>query len=313
MGRPLRIEYPGAFYHITSRGNERKAIFQDKKDYERFKGYLESATERYGARIHCFCFMSNHYHLLLETPRGNLHQILHQLNTSYTNYFNVRAKRVGHLFQGRYRAILVDKDAYALELSRYIHLNPVRAHVVQEPSAYQWSSFKDYIGERKDWEWLCTEWILGQMSSNERRARGNYRKFVEEGIGKTLQDPLHNVIGSTVLGSEKFVEWVRDKWIQKRQSHRDIPALRELTKWPRLPYIVEEAEKVFGKEAKNARNAALYLAHRFSGCSLGEIGNYFGGIGPSAVSQHTRRFEQKLRGDKKLAQEIDKLKKILSE
>ena len=313
MGRPLRIDYPGAFYHITSRGNERKAIFHDTKDYEKFSGYLESATERYAARVHCFCLMSNHYHLLLETPRGNLQQILHHLNTSYTNYFNARAQRVGHLLQGRYRAILVDRDAYALELSRYIHLNSVRAHIVQEPSDYQWSSFIDYMRGRKGWEWVYTEWLLGQINTDERRARKNYRRFVEEGMGKTLKDPLQNVVGSTVLGSEKFVEWVREKWVKKRQPHRDVPALRELAKWPRLSFIVEEAEKVFGKGTKNARNAALYLAHRFSGRSLGEIGNYFGGIGPSAVSQHTRRFEDRLKRDQKLSQQLDKLKKTFSE
>jgi putative transposase len=127
MARPLRIEYPDAFYHVTSRGNERKNIFRIEKDYERFLGYLESATDRYGARIHCFCLMSNHYHLLLETPKGNLHMILHHLNTSYTNYLNARTGRVGHLLQGRYCCILVEKDSYAIELSRYIHLNPVRA------------------------------------------------------------------------------------------------------------------------------------------------------------------------------------------
>jgi REP element-mobilizing transposase RayT len=126
MTRPLRISFPGAFYHVTSRGNERRPISQSRRDFERFIGYLESATERYGARVHCFCLMTNHYHLLLETPRANLGAILHHLNTSYTNYFNKKRGRNGHLFQGRYKAILVEKDSYALELSRYIHLNPVR-------------------------------------------------------------------------------------------------------------------------------------------------------------------------------------------
>ena len=130
MGRPLRISFPGAFYHVTSRGNERRSIYQTNRDFEKFIGYLESATERYGARIHCFCLMTNHYHLLLETPRGNLQAILHHLNTGYTNYFNTKKKRVGHLFQGRYKAILVEKDHYALELSRYIHLNPVKREKV---------------------------------------------------------------------------------------------------------------------------------------------------------------------------------------
>jgi len=209
--------------------------------------------------------------------------------------------------------MLVDRDAYALELSRYIHLNPVRAHVVQEPSDYQWSSFLDYMQVRKGWGWVYTQWLLGQVSTDERRARRNYRRFVGEGMGKTLKDPLQNVVGSTVLGSEKFVKWVREKLIKKSQSHRDVPALRELAEWPSLSSIVAEAEKVFGKGTKNVRNAALYLSHCLSGCSLGEIGKYFGGIGPSAVSQHTRRFEEKLKRDQKLSKQIDKLKKIFSE
>ena len=154
MARPLRIEYPNAFYHITSRGNERRAIFGSTGDYARFLGYLQSATERYGARIHCFCLMPNHYHLLLETPRANLRRILHHLNTGYTNYFNTKTERVGHLFQGRYRAVLVEKDAYALELSRYIHLNPVRANLVKEPSQYSWSSYSPYVEKEKRWGWL---------------------------------------------------------------------------------------------------------------------------------------------------------------
>jgi REP element-mobilizing transposase RayT len=122
MGRPLRIEYPGAFYRVTARGNEQRDIYKSRADRERFLGYLASATERYGAAIHVWCLMSNHYHLLMETPAGNLSQIMRHINGAYTNYFNTKRKRAGHLFQGRYKAILVDRDAYALELSRYIHL-----------------------------------------------------------------------------------------------------------------------------------------------------------------------------------------------
>jgi REP-associated tyrosine transposase len=129
LARPLRIQYPGAFYHITSRGNERKAIFGTDQDRKRFLSYLQSAHERYGAILHVYCLMSNHYHLLLETPRGNLSEILHHLNGAYTTYFNLKMHRSGHLFQGRYRAILVEKDAYCQELSRYIHLNPLRAGI----------------------------------------------------------------------------------------------------------------------------------------------------------------------------------------
>jgi putative transposase len=313
MGRPLRIEYPGAFYHVTSRGNERKAIFLSPKNYEKMIGYLESATERYGAQIHCFCLMSNHYHLLLETPRGNLRQILHHLNTGYTNYFNAKTGRAGHLFQGRYRAILVDKDHYALELSRYIHLNPVKAHMVRDPLLYPWSSFKDYAGERKGWDWVKTEWILGQINGNEKRARKGYRKFIGEALGRPVKDPLEQVVSSAILGSEEFVDWVREKWVEKRAYHRDIPSLRQLSKWPELSLIQKEAEGLFGKKGDESRRVALYLSHRLSGRSLGEIGRHFGGIGPSAVSQNTWRLEERLKGDPELLEKVNRLKRILSE
>jgi putative transposase len=149
MARPLRITFPGAFYHITSRGNERKSVFKSKRDREKFLGYLESATQRYGAVIHAYCLMDNHYHLLLETPSGNLPQIMRHINGAYTTYFNVKRDRPGHLFQGRYKAILVESDQYAKELSRYIHLNPVRAKMSEMPEAYDWSSYNYYIGRKK--------------------------------------------------------------------------------------------------------------------------------------------------------------------
>ena len=127
MARPLRIEYEGAFYHVTTRGNEQKKIFFSNSDYEKFKHYLKKSQEKYGYLLHCFVLMTNHYHLLIETPKPNLNRVMHYINSSYTNYINIKRKRSGHLFQGRYKAILIDRDNYLLELSRYIHLNPVRA------------------------------------------------------------------------------------------------------------------------------------------------------------------------------------------
>ncbi len=160
MTRPLRIEYSGAFYHITSRGNEKKNIFKNETDYKKLLSYFETATERYKAVIHVYCIMSNHYHLLLETPFGNLSQIMRHINGSYTTCFNKKYQRSGHLLQGRYRAIVVDKDEYAIELSRYIHLNPVRAGIVKKPEAYRWSSYRDYTG------WLFKDFILGYFKGN---------------------------------------------------------------------------------------------------------------------------------------------------
>src|SRR6266498_2751571 len=165
MARPLRIAYPGAFYHVTSRGNERKDVFKSRRDREKFLEYLASATERYGAAIHAYCLMSNHYHLLLETPEGNLSQIMRHINGAYTTYFNVKRKRAGHLFQGRFKAILVEADEYAAELSRYIHLNPVRAGMAERPEDYRWSSYRSYIGQNSAPEWLQMGMILGYFGS----------------------------------------------------------------------------------------------------------------------------------------------------
>jgi REP element-mobilizing transposase RayT len=166
MGRPLRIEYPHAFYHITVRGNERKDIFRSAGDREQFLSYLASATERYRAVIHVYCLMSNHYHLLLETPEGNLSQVMRHINGAYTNHFNTKRRRAGHLLQGRYRAILVEADVYAKELSRYIHLNPVRAGITEQPGEYPWSRYRCYSGIEQPSEWLCMDMILADFGKN---------------------------------------------------------------------------------------------------------------------------------------------------
>ena len=311
MGRPLRISFPGAFYHVTSRGNERRSIYQTNRDFEKFLGYLESATERYGARIHCFCLMTNHYHLLLETPRGNLQAILHHLNTGYTNYFNTKRKRVGHLFQGRYKAILVEKDPYALELSRYIHLNPVRAQLVKDPLRYPWSSYSAYGEKKKRWGWLHTEFILAQISRNKRKALRGYREYTQRGIAENIEDPLKKTVASTVIGSEEFIEWVRERWVKREMVDREVPAIRNLAKRPDLSLILHECEKGFGKASLESRRMALYLSHHLSGLSLREIGEFFGGVSISAVSQNSRRQEKRLKEDAELSKTMGRLKESI--
>jgi len=178
---------------------------------------------------------------------------------------------------------------------------------------YPWSSYKDYAGGRKGWDWVKTEWILGQISRKEKKARKGYRKFIGEVSGRTVRDPLEQVVSSAILGSEEFVNWVREKWVEKRAYHRDIPSLRQLSKWPGLLSIQREADSLFGKRAEDSRRVALYLSHRLSGRSLGEIGSHFGGIGPSAVSENTRRLEERLKEDPKLSEKVNRLKRILSE
>ena len=140
MARPLRIVYRGAFYHVAARGNERRKIFLSGADYAKFLAYLGDALCKYGVVLHAYALMGNHYHLVVETPEANLSAFVHALNSAYTTYFNVKRKRWGHLFQGRYKSIVIEKDAYLVELSRYVHLNPVRAGVVQKPEDYGLSS-----------------------------------------------------------------------------------------------------------------------------------------------------------------------------
>ena len=185
--------------------------------------------------------------------------------------------------------------------------------MVKDPRLYPWSSYKDYAGDRKGWNWVKTEWILGQISRNEKRARKGYRKFIGEVSGRAVRNPLEQVVSSAILGSEEFVDWVREKWVEKRAYHRDIPSLRQLSRWPGLLSIQREVERLFGKRAEDSRRVALYLSHRLSGQSLGEIGSHFGGISPSAVSQNTRRFEERLKAEPKLSEKVGQLKKILSQ
>ena len=310
MARQLRISYPGASYHITSRGNERKDIFKSPKDRQRFLSYLGSASIRYGALIHSYCLMDNHYHLLIETPVGNLSQIMQHINGGYAAYFNVKHHRSGHLFQGRYRAIVVDVDEYAQQLSRYIHLNPVRAGIVDKPERYPWSSYLYFIGNKKAPEWLVMDFILSYFGKKVSEAKKGYREFVDAMLGQKYSSPLDDVVNSTILGCVHFVKEIRDKYLKGKKTDRNLPALRALSDRPAIEKIEEEVERVLGADKALSRKAKLYLCHRYSGRILREIGTHFA-IGESGVSQASRRISLQIRTDKKLREQIMSIEKGL--
>ena len=310
MARPLRIAYPGAFYHITSRGNERKNIFRSQRDREKFVSYLESATERYGALIHVFCLMTNHYHILMETPSGNLSQIMQHINGAYTTYFNVKRQRSGHLFQGRYKAILVNIDEYAKELSRYIHLNPVRAKMVDRPEQYRWSSYQYYIGLKKSPEWLVSDFILGYFGKKISDAQREYRAFVEALIEQEYKTPLKNVVSSTILGSVDFIEAIKNKYLSNKKVDPNLPALKEFSRRPSVDEITEEVENAFREDQVLARGVKVYLCHKHTGKMLKEIGRHFD-IGDSGVSQASRRIAMKITQDDNLRKRIRKIENKL--
>ena len=311
MARPLRISYAGAFYHITSRGNERKDIFKSNSDREKFLSYLESATLRYDALIHVYCLMSNHYHLLMETPAGNLSQIMQHINGAYTTYFNVKHQRSGHLFQGRYKAILVDKDEYAKELSRYIHLNPVRAGIVDKPEAYNWSSYQYFIGRGKAPEWLVMDLILGYFGKKVSDAQKNYHKFVAAILGQEYKGPVDDRTNSAILGRADFIEEIKDKYIKDKKGDRNLSELRAFSTRPEIKEIEKEVESVFGPDNALSKKVNLYFCHRYSGKRLKEIGAYFD-IGESGVSQSSRRIALKISADEKLKKQIVQIESRLN-
>lgn len=314
MGRPLRIEFPGALYHITSRGNEKKEIYRDDLDRMKFLEILKDYHDRYGILIHSYILMDNHYHLILETPKGNLLKIMHGINGSYTGYFNRRHKRAGHLFQGRYKAILVDKDSYLVQLSRYIHLNPVRTAIVEKPQQYKWSSYQAYIGKDKEHKWVEYSWVLSTFGEKRKRARSKYQEYVEEVLKESIENPLKNLQGQILLGEDKFIEKIK-MMLKGKDLSPEIAERKRLRRQFYPDEIIKAVAKVFkisGEMIKkksvkdnSARKAAIYFTQRYSGLSNVEIGNLFGGIHFSAVSKASDRLKKDMAGDKKLSKLIE--------
>jgi putative transposase len=311
MARALRIQFPGAFYHVTSRGNEQKAVFKSLGDREKFLSYLESATERYGAAVHVYCLMDNHYHLFLETPLGNLSKIMQHINGAYTTYFNTKRERSGHLFQGRYKAILVEADEYAKELSRYIHLNPVRAAMVKTPEAYKWSSCRYYTVERKAPAWLQRDFILSYFDTKRSAAMKIYRSFVHSLIDREYESPLAGPSHSAILGSREFVDAIKDTFLRGKQLDRELPALRDITNRPGLDDIEQVINAALHSDEKLARQVKLYFCHRYSGKKLREIGERFG-MSESGVTQASGRIRKRQKNDKKFGKLIAKMVRELA-
>ena len=238
MSRPLRIEYAEAVYHVTSRGNARRSIFKNDKDREMLLNILEEVNDRYHWLCHAYCLMNNHYHLAIETPDGNLSKGMRQLNGVYTMRFNRRHGSVGHVFQGRYKAILVQKESHLLEVCRYVVLNPVRAKVVKIPERWRWSSYRATGGIERAHPCLTTEWVLGQFGSKRRTAEKRYRAFVMDGIGgRRIWD---DVKGQSILGDGDFVSRLVD-YARGYEEVKEIPKIQRYLNRPSLNEIFRSA------------------------------------------------------------------------
>jgi putative transposase len=267
MARPLRIEYPGAVYHITSRGNARKKIFGDDQDREVFLFVLDTVVTRYNWLCHAYCLMDNHYHLMVETPDAGLSIGMRQLNGVYTQKYNRRRHQTGHLLEGRFKAILVERESYLLELCRYVVLNPVRAGMVKEPGAWKWSSYQATAGPRKEPDYLTTDWILGLFNNKKAAARKQYRQFVREGIH--LRSPWNELRGQVILGGEGFVEKFKD-FLDGKKKVKEIPRPQRFVNRPGLDEIFS------GQKSKGERDRCIHAAHLSHGYNLKIIADYLG-------------------------------------
>lgn len=282
MARPLRLEFVGGLYHLTSRGDGREAVFLSDGDREDFLKVLGRVVDRYGWICHGYCLMGNHYHLLVETPEANLSRGMRQLNGVYTQRFNYRHHRVGHVFQGRFKSIIVDREGYLLELCRYVVLNPVRAKMVEKPEDWPYSSYRATAGLGKAPPFLAVDWILGQFGRLRKNAQRSYRKFVLEGIGR--ESPWKNLKGQFLLGDEEFLEKM-GKLLEGKEDLEEIPRVHRYASRPGLVEVVEKGVKK-GKDLEKR----VHQAFSVFGYTQKEIADHLG-LHRSTVSLMIKRRE----------------------
>ena len=300
MARPLRIEFPGAIYHVMSRGNERRAVVRDDKDRQRRLDWLRRTVETYCWQLHAFVLMTNHEHLFVETPEPNLSAGMQYLNGSYTSYFNRRHRRAGHLFQGRFKGHLIEARGYFLEVSRYIHLNPVRAGMVKLPREYHWSSYPGYLRAGRTLGWVRYDRVLGEFGSQLPEARRSYGRFVRAGVASPPRSPFAQAVGGLLLGSQEFVERIRRR-LKDRPTDAAMPQLKRLRERVPLERILEAAAREFGyaeppwshgsRSDDAARAAAAYVARRRFGYRAKAVADALGYGHASGVSHAIRRIE----------------------
>ena len=281
MARPLRIEYAGALYHVTSRGDRREDIFFDDVDREIWLTLFAKVCSRFNWRCHAWCLMDNHYHILLETIEGNLSQGMRQLNGVYTQQSNRKHGLFGHLFQGRYKAILVEKDAYLLELSRYVVLNPLRAGMTKNMDDWPWSSYPAMVGDTVVPEWLETDWLLSQFGKSRKVARRKYKNFVREGVGLP---PIWDELKSQIyLGGDTFVENLQAVYGKSSDDHdlKEIPRRQRRPMAKPLDWYEQEYE---------SRDEAIAQAYFSGDYTMKEISVCFK-VHYSTVSRAVKKAE----------------------
>ena len=337
MARPLRIQYPNAWYHVTCRGNARAPIFLGDSDRHKFLALLEESSLNFNVEVHCYCLMKNHFHLLVKTPLANLDRFMHRFNTAYIVFFNWHHKRCGHLYQGRYKAILVDADNYLLELTRYIHLNPVRIKSRNRISledklkflrTYPWSSYQSYVYTRINRDsFLHQDTILsmaGGRRSDIKLKKRQYRDFVSRGLDKNTKNPLVDKKANSILGSKEFISWVYSSFSPEFRGKKEYSKISELSPSLSIKDIIDAVSSEFKvKPAElikkymrtgGGREAAMEFAcrHLRGTQSICEIGEQFN-LSAAGVILSRIRLKNKMAKNPSIRNKFEQAeKKILS-
>ena len=295
-----------------------RRFFLYGSDYEKFLSYLTDALHKYHVILHAYVLMANHYHLIVETLKANLSAFMHALNSSYTTYFNLKRNRAGHLFQGRYKSFLIDGDSYLLELSRYLHLNPVRAGITAKPESFPYGSYRAFIFPREE-TIVFREHIWDMISRERKSAPRRYREFVASSLKEKARNPFEKVYGGVILGERAFIKGVLERLKDQNLGKTEISHRRALTSSTsdidEVVHLLSDYFKVPKEKVLSSypyKGYGVYLARRHTPCSNTEIGQYFSGLTYSAVTKIGTRFKERMRGDERLRAEMRKLEEKLS-
>lgn len=319
MSRPLRIQYPDAWYHVMNRGRRGDEIFRADKDYKAFVNLLMETVKDYNVKVAAYCLMSSHYHLLVQTPDANLSRAMRHLNGVYTQRYNRIHHCDGQLFRGRYKSILIEADSYLLELLRYIHRNPLEAGLVNNLQKYNWSSHKGYLSNAKRWDWLHKRYALSLFSKNHAESIRLYTQFVT----KEIPDEINRILGRRklppILGTQKFMDKIKDLFFSEK-SNEEIPEAKLLAPDPDriLKSVAEFYEVGIDDLLKSRRgyfneprNVAIYLMRRLRGDTLKEAGEVFGISKNSTVSSSVGGVKQAMNRNKGIRVRVEKIIQIL--
>ena len=307
MSSPLRIDYPNAWHHVMNRARRGQDLFVDKADYQQFIDLLQETTDLFNVRVAAYCLMPTHYHLMLQTPDANLSRCMRHLNGVYTQRYNVSHSCDGTLFRGRYKSILVDADNYVLQLVRYIHRNPLKAGLVKRLDQYVWSSHKGYLSKAKKWNWLYKHFVLDMLTTQINSQIQIYKQFMAQEQDEDLVRVLDGNNSPSMLGSEKFISWIKDRFFKKKKD-KEVPASKELA--PDLDTIISEVSRYYKvrptklKEVRRGiesepRDVAMYLIRSMRAEPLIRVGEKFGLNQYSSVSSAVTHVKAKLQKDRK--------------